>query len=46
MLRNYLIIFERVDMLSRENIYLRKILDLNLKAFGLRTWITLRFTGF
>ena len=46
MLRNYLIIFECVDMLSRENIYLRKILDLNLKAFGLRTWITLHFTGF
>ena len=46
--KNYLIIIERVDKLSRKNIYLRKILklDLDLKIFGLRIWIMLHFTGF
>ena len=32
--KNYLIIFEHVDKLSRKNIYLKKILDLGYK-FGL-----------
>ena len=46
--KNYLIIFERVDKLSKKNIYLRKILnlDLDFKIFGLWIWITLHFTGF
>ena len=39
---NYLIIFERVDKLSRKKIYLRKILDLDYE-FGLRL---LDFTAF
>ena len=45
-LKNYLIIFKHVDKSSRKNIYLRKILDLDLKVFGQRIWITLNFTGF
>ena len=40
---NYLIIFERVDKLSRKNIY---IYEENIE-FGIRIWITtLHFTGF
>ena len=41
-LKNYLIMFERVDKLSRKIYsYLRKILDLNLKVFGL--WILMHY---
>ena len=40
--KNYLIIFEHVDKLSRKNIYLKKILDLGYK-FGL---CEPPFTGF
>ena len=34
------------DKLSKKNIYLRKILGLDLKVFGLQIWIMLHFTGF
>ena len=38
---NYLIIIEHVDKLSRRNIYLRKVLGLDLKIIGLQIWITI-----
>ena len=39
--KNYLIVFEHVDKLSKKNIYLSNILDLDLKIFGLRIWTAL-----
>ena len=43
LLKNYLIIFEHVYKLSKKNEYLRKILDLDLKLFGLQIPIMLHF---
>ena len=39
--KNYSIVFECVEKLSKKNIYLSNILDLDLKIFGLRIWIAL-----
>ena len=38
---NYFNYVERVDKLSRENIFMKKILDLDMKVFGLQIWVTL-----